>query len=197
MIDKVTKISDSVLSDQNDFNEFLSMESGSAGVSAEIQFRLENDNKLKTIIRKDLVRSPKQLATVYLLFSSIGYFVSLFICAQNSIGLSALSHSVAMQIHGMPDPWCSIFCGSLFTGIPFAISALFLSRFQHRYLIFKMWWFFIAVPIAATLFMLVLPNNSHHNATWLLYWALSAIFMPYILEFFVYLAVKPKQIKLN
>ncbi len=197
MSNKVTQKFDTVVSDQNDFNEFLSMESGKAGVSTEIQFRLENDSKLKTIIRNDLVRSPKQLATVYLLFSCIGYFVSLFICAQNSVGFGALSHSVAMHIHGMPDPWCSIFCGSLFTGIPFAISALFLSRFQHRYLIFKMWWFFIAVPVVATLFMLVLPNSSHHNANWLLHWAMSALFMPYILEFFVYLAVRPKRIKVT
>lgn len=165
----------------------------------------------KKKIHRDLVKSPQQMATFYLGISVVGYLSSLVICAQNTIGLSWFSHSVANGLHQIPDPWCPILCGSVFTGVPFVLSLFFLNRFQHRYLIFKMWWFFAAIPLAATGIMLLLPHGLQHarldaslvpsvsrpevlsDGAWMALWAASAILLPYLLEGVVYLFVRPKK----
>jgi hypothetical protein len=133
---------------------------------------------------------------LYLSFSVIGYLASLFVCAQNSFGLSRFAHDFAQAIHHLPDPLCPMVCGAVFTGIPFVLAALFLSRFQHRYLIYRMWWFFAAIPIFGTIVMILLPKNFQHqrlalhinelsarqnspsDMQWMTVWALSAIVFP-------------------
>ena len=194
----------SINADHERFKEFLDSDAEPAGF---------NPVSLKSIakIRSELVRSRVQLAFLYCGFSTVGYLASLFICAQNSLGLSGLSYAVAEHMHKVPDPWCPILCGAVFTGIPFLLSTLFLNRFQHRYLIRKMWWFFAAVPILGTAVMMLLPhklqharlsehmdmlNNRSHSLTnvqWMIIWALSAILVPYLLESVVYLFLKPRK----
>ncbi|MEY4064190.1 MAG: hypothetical protein RIR26_398 [Pseudomonadota bacterium] len=165
----------------------------------------------KDRIRKDLVRSPGQMALIYFGLSVVGYIASLAVCAQNAFGLSAIAHAVSYHIHQLPDPWCPILCGSVFTGIPFVLSLMFLNRFQHRYLIFRMWWFFASVPVFATGLMMILPSKFQHarmsgpmadavargdvmsNGAWMALWAASAILLPYILEGIVYLVVRPRR----
>jgi hypothetical protein len=162
-------------------------------------------------ITQDLVSSPWHIVAWYLGFSVIGYFVSLLICAQNSLGLSGFAHHVAKAIHQLPYPWCPLICGAVFTGVPFFFTAFFLSRFQHRYLIFKMWWFFAAVPIFGTVSMILLPQNFQHHKlahsmnetasgahvfsdiSWMAVWAISAIIFPYIFELVVWQFVAPKK----
>jgi len=162
-------------------------------------------------IRKDLVRSPRQMALIYSGLSVVGYGASLAVCAQNAFGLSGLSHSVAFRLHQLPDPWCPILCGSVFTGIPFLLSLLFLNRFQHRFLLFRMWWFLVSIPLVATGLMMMLPSDFQHggmngtmadtalqaahlsSSAWMGIWAASAILVPYALAGLVYLVVRPRR----
>lgn len=162
-------------------------------------------------IQKDLVPSARQLALWYSGFSVVGYFASLLVCAQNSFGLSGFAHKVAELLHNLPDPWCPMACGAVFTGVPFILSAIFLTRFQHRYLILKMWWFFASVPIFATIAMLLLPHNLQHHklamqmnelglrpnalsdTAWLSVWAATAILFPYLLELILWRVVAPRK----
>jgi hypothetical protein len=178
---------------------------------------LESCEKFGTVqpdmskIKNELVPSALRLAVWYSGFSVVGYLASLFVCAQNSFGLSGLSHQVARTLHSLPDPWCPMICGAVFTGVPFILSTVLLNRFQHRYLIFKMWWFFAAIPIVVTIAMILLPQDLQHHrlshnmiessmkslafsdAGWVTTWALSAIVFPHLLEFFVWKVVAPRK----
>ena len=162
-------------------------------------------------IRKELVPSPFRLGFWYLAFSFAGYLTSLLVCAQNSWGLSGFAHQVADAIHKLPDPWCPMVCGAVFTGVPFLLSAVLLTRFQHRYLIFKMWWFFAAIPIVGTVTMIFLPQSLQHHkmahhmsmmtsrpdslteTSWIAVWALTAILFPYLLELLLWTRIAPKK----
>jgi|GEM_PF-2720991 len=162
-------------------------------------------------ITKDLVRSPLQMATVYLGLSVLGYGASLAVCAQNSLGLGSWSHRVAEVLHHLPDPWCPIVCGGVFAIIPFAISSLVLNRFQQRYLMTRMWLFFASVPLVAAGVMLLLPHSLQHarlhstlssssvrpdllsDGVWMALWVATAVLLPYLLQAIVYFAVMPKR----
>jgi hypothetical protein len=166
-------------------------------------------------IKNDLVKSPWRLAGWYLGFSLLGYLVSLLVCAQNSLGLSGFAYDMAQAIHRLPDPWCPMICGAVFTAVPFVLTTAFLNRFQHRYLIFKMWWFFALIPCLGTLSMIWLPANFQHQrltqhmhdlaqrnhglsqTEWMVVWALSAIVFPYLCEWVVWGFVSPKKRSLH
>lgn len=178
----------------SDYEQFLKSD------SIESVLQHQHVEKFKSHIKKDLVKSTKQMIIFYLLVSLLGYLVSLSICAQNGFGLFHFSHSVLSSLHSLPGLLCPIICGSIFTGVPFLISLIFLNRFQHRYLLFKLWWLIAIVPILATSFMSFLPTYVQHNLfemmnhdllitkkMWLTAWATSAVLLPYLLEFLMYI----------
>lgn len=179
-----------------DYEAFLTADHAAPEISA------HQVERIKKNILKDLVKSPQQMVSFYLLISLLGYLVSLSICAQNGFGLFHFSHTILASLHGLPGLLCPIVCGMIFTGVPFVVSLFFLNRFQHRYLLFKLWWVVAIVPITATAVMAFLPHYLQHNladmmshellltrGTWLGVWAISAVATPYILEFLAYLAL--------
>lgn len=131
-------------------------------------------------IVKDLVVSKPRLAAIYAVASIVGYFFTLAVCAQCSVGLSPLAWKTASLFHAIPDPWCAIVCGAVFGVAPFIVSSSVLTRFQHRYLLFRMTWVPVLVPIVGSLLMTA--AGSEHDWAWQSSWILSAIFTPYLLE---------------
>lgn len=168
---------------------------------------LSRAQKIKETFSRELVGSPYKLMLSYGLLSIVGYFISLTICAQNTFGLTHLSHQVAGALHNIPGILCPILCGFVFTGIPFLFSAVFLNRFQQRYMLFKLWWFLACVPLVTTLVMLYLPARMRHNAVssgdaaamfltdigWISIWAAASILTPYILEGLIYLRIRQRK----
>lgn len=170
---------------------------------------------LRVRLRKDLVVSRASLAWRYLLLSIAGYALSLGVCAQNDFGLTGIGKRVAAALHTLPDPWCPLLCGSIFTGIPFFLCLASFNRFQHRFLLFKMWWFVGVVPLAMSGLMLLLPQQLQHarmtehllhaegsgnshawdSTAWILTWLAAAVFLPYVLEAIVYLVLRPRRRK--
>lgn len=203
----------------NDYEFFVQGGEGQNHLSPDVEDQAKSPSasassmSLNRLIEKDLVRTPAQMIFLYLGLSAVGYALSLLICAQNTLGLSKFSHIIAAGLHRLPDPWCPIVCGAVFTGIPFLLSCLFLTRFQHRYLIFKMWWFFAAVPLVTTGVMVFLPHGMQHaklqpalqsvaarpdllsDGAWISLWTASAILFPYLLELVVYFCVRPKRFR--
>lgn len=186
---------------ESEIRDYLSVD---ASASALPQNQMEH---IKQKFSKELVGSPPKLMASYLLLSVAGYLLSLAICAQNSLGLTHLSHTVAHTLHSIPGVLCPIACGFVFTGVPFLFSAVFLNRFKQRYMLFKLWWFLAAVPLVTTLVMLYLPARLRHNSVenldaasmfftdiaWISIWAASAILTPYLLEGLVYLKIRQKK----
>lgn len=134
-------------------------------------------------IVNDLVVSKSRLGVVYGIGSVAGYLLTLAICAQRSIGLSPLAYETIKLFHGIPDPWCAMICGAIFGIAPFVASMSLLNRFQHRYLLFRMTWVPVLVPLLASLLMTVV--GPEHDWEWHGYWIASAIGTPYLLEVFV------------
>lgn len=135
---------------------------------------------LPSAIEKDLVASRSRLLVTYVLGATLGYLVSLMICAQCSIGLSPLAWKTNMLLHTMPDPWCPILCGFIFGFSPTLVSFLYMSRFQHRFLIFRMGWLPALVPIVSS--ALLLMSGDPHGWVWRSIWMLTAILTPYGFE---------------
>ncbi len=133
-----------------------------------------------SMIVKDLVASPARLAVVYVLGAALGYLLSLAICAQCSIGLSPVAWKTATLLDGMPDPLCPLTCGFVFGISPTLVSLLLLSRFQHRYLLFRLPWIPILIPILASAFLVF--RNVDHSWAWHRIWLLAAIATPYVIE---------------
>ena len=132
------------------------------------------------VIVKDLVVSPARLITVYVLGALLGYALSLAICAQSSIGLSPVAWKTASLLDGMPGPLCPLTCGFVFGISPVFVSLFFLSRFQHRYLLFRLPWVPILIPILASAFLAF--KNVDHSWAWHRIWLLAAIATPYVIE---------------
>ena len=128
----------------------------------------------------DLVGSKLKLALFYTLGSLGGYFLTLILCAQCSIGLSPVAWKTAQMMRSLDETWCAIACGSIFGIGPFAATAFLLTKFQHRYLLFRMTWLPIAMPLLATMFMTFFGTT--HPWIWHALWIASAILTPYILE---------------
>jgi hypothetical protein len=196
------------------FFESLSTEKPPASESVEESHALRTAAGPKTswakAITKDLVRSPLEMAALYTGLSIVGYVASLAVCAQNSFGLGSLSRRVADILHQLPDPWCPIVCGSVFALVPFVISSVVLNRFQQRYLMTRMWWFFASIPIAAAGLMLLLPHSLQHarmnaalspsqvrpdllsDGAWMAIWVATAVLLPYLLQAVVYVTLMPR-----
>lgn len=131
-------------------------------------------------IEKDLVVSRTRLCVIYFLGSVLGYMASLAICAQYGVGFSALSWKLAEYIHSIPDPWCPILCGFVFGISPTLVSVVYFSRFQHRFLIFRMGWLPASVPVLGTLTLVLLGDS--RSWEWRGIWFLSAMATPYLIE---------------
>lgn len=136
--------------------------------------------RLPETLEKDLVASRFKLSVTYVAGAILGYVFSLVICAQCSIGLSPLAWKTNSLLHMMPDPWCPILCGFIFGFSPTLVSFLYLSRFQHRFLIFRMGWLPALVPIISS--ALLLLSDDPHGWTWRGIWLLAAVLTPYTLE---------------
>lgn len=137
-------------------------------------------SKVTKSIERDLVSSPKKLALSYIAGSLIGYSASLAICAQCSVGLSQFAWDNAAMLHQIPDPWCPFVCGAVFGVAPFIVTLLFFTRFQHRYLLYRMWWLMIVMPIVGGLGLTAL--GSDHDLMWNLQWMVTAVMTPYVCE---------------
>lgn len=149
-------------------------------------------------IRRDLVPSCPRFVVQYMTLVASGYLISLSVCEQHNLGFFLLSRYVAEQISHLPWYLCAVVCGSLFTSIPFLISCGFLSRFQQRYLLFRLWWLVFSVPIVATAAILFThdrlsePSASHggmaalpwqmNSPAWTALWLGAAVLTPYLLE---------------
>ncbi|HET9239230.1 MAG TPA: hypothetical protein VFO10_18360 [Oligoflexus sp.] len=142
----------------------------------------QNGSQVPLSIVKDLVISKARIGMVYLVGSIAGYFLTLVVCAQCSIGLSPLAWKTAGLIQSMPDPWCALICGSIFGVSPFVASLVLLTRFQHRFLLFRMTWIPILVPAIACAILTVF--GAGHDWSWHGYWMLAAVLTPYLLEMF-------------
>lgn len=144
------------------------------------QVSTDTDPSLPDTLEKDLVASRFKLSVTYIAGASLGYILSLVFCAQCSIGLSPLAWKMNSLLHAMPDPWCPILCGFVFGFSPTLVSFLYLSRFQHRFLIFRMGWLPALVPIVSS--ALLLLSDDPHDWVWRSIWLLAAVLTPYILE---------------
>jgi hypothetical protein len=148
-------------------------------------------------IRRDLVQSRAWFSVYFIFLTLLGYFVSLSICEQHNLGFFVLSQAIAEEIAKLPSLVCAAVCGILFTGIPFAVSRMFLNRFHQRYLLTRLWWLTFLLPAIAVAILLTMPhlmgmentlhqhaseNQPFRNNTWMLVWALSALATPYLLE---------------
>lgn len=131
-------------------------------------------------IVKDLVGSRIRLAFIYSIGSLLAYAFSLLLCAQCSIGLSPLAWKTSSYIHVMPDPWCALLCGAIFGIFPFLAALIFLTRFQHRYLLFRMPWLPLLLPLIASLAMTRM--GMEHDLKWYAIWLFAALGTPYALE---------------
>lgn len=147
----------------------------------------------------DLVHSPFRLALLYVGFSVGGYLVTLAVCSQGGVGLGSLSHINSTAImQTLPEPWCSILCGALFSGVPFALSLALLNRFQRRFLIFRMFWLPLALSLLGCIVLLLSGQDvADLKAGDLdIAWMLSAIVTPYIGEAVLSIALRQKRISI-
>ncbi len=140
-------------------------------------------------IKRDLVVSAWRLAALYLAASLCGYAASLSICAQNSFGMSGFAHELAAALHRLPQPWCAVVCGAVFGLVPTLVTTLLLNRFRHRYLLFRMWWLPLTVPVLAAWSMAAMPSvvavpvsGMWSEPGWLASWVLAAVATPYVVE---------------
>lgn len=154
-------------------------------------------------LSRDLVGSKRRFAAYYVLVIAFGYFLSLSVCGQHNLGFFVLSRLVADWIATLHWSLCAVTCGALFTGIPFLASSVFLSRFQQRYLLFRLWTLVFGLPIFATGLLLVARTHfaGGHQAgmaagavagqmnspAWFALWISSAILTPFVLEGLIFL----------
>jgi hypothetical protein len=139
-------------------------------------------------VTRDLVQSKVKLASVYIGGSVLGYLITLVICAQCSIGLTPLAWRTAAMMQNLNETACALVCGTIFGIGPFLASTVALSRFEHRFLLFKMTWLVCLVPVIASVIMTII--GTPHSWTWHGLWASAAIFTPYFLEAMAFLRLK-------
>lgn len=149
-------------------------------------------------IRHQLEKSRRRFFLVYGIASIAGYFLSLLVCSQNSIALTSFSLSIAAYLHQLPDPWCPLVCGWVFSSIPFFCLPVALDRFQWRRLVSQFWWLPLLTALGFCLLMILLPSylqhegmhsgheghlgirTTHTDALWLTWWMLASISIPAI-----------------
>lgn len=142
-------------------------------------------------IARDLVSSQARLILSYSLAGTLGYLSSLLICAQCSIGFTPLSWQTMALLHKIPDPWCPLVCGAIFGIFPFLFSLLFLNRFQHRYLLYRLPWVPIGLPLIGSSVLTLF--GSVHDLQWHLLWFAAALSTPYLGELFLGLFLRQKR----
>ncbi len=161
---------------------------------------------IKNKISKKLVDSKIKLALLYLLFSLIGYFISLKFCPHWFIGMDQLLFNVLSFFKTSCN--CSVYsiiCGAVFTGVPFFLSLLFLNPFKRRFLLLKMSWLVILIPLIpiALPFLLTYYFNFKSNMFMQndiinpFIWSLSAILTPYVLYLLSYILLRQKRTNLT
>jgi hypothetical protein len=143
-----------------------------------------------SLVTRDLVESKQKLAAVYVGGSAIGYLATLVICAQCSIGLTPLAWQTAALMQNLNETACALVCGMIFGIGPFLASNIILSRFEHRFLLFKMTWLVCIVPVIAGIIMSIV--GTPHSWVWHGLWASSAIFTPYLLECIAFIVLKQR-----
>lgn len=178
------------MSESNDLKDF---ETSTGDLPANVQSDLESTEKA---ISDELKRSRGRFFISFSLLSVIGYFCSLSVCSQNSIALTQLSLNVAAHLHQLPDPWCPIVCGIVFSILPILFLFIWLDRFQLRRLIVQFWWLPVLTTLLSCLLMSVLPaafqhdgmhashngiRNTHGDVIWLMWWTLSAMAIPLVI----------------
>jgi hypothetical protein len=174
---------------KGDLEEFV----GSSGDLPDgVQIELKQTERK---ISAELVRSDRLFFVAFFVLTIVGYFCSLLVCSQYSVAFTTLSVNVASVLHQLPDPWCPIVCGIVFSILPTAGLFVFLDRFQRRRLVIRFWWLPVLTTFASCLLMSQLPasmqhqgmHSSHHglrhlhgDLAWLAWWMISAISIPLI-----------------
>jgi hypothetical protein len=177
------------MKNKGDLEEFV----GSSGDLPDgVRVELQQTEKK---ISADLLRSNKFFFAAFFSLTILGYFCSLSVCSQYSVAFTTLSVNVASILHQLPDPWCPIVCGIVFSILPTAGLFLFLDRFQRRRLVIRFWWLPVLTTFASCVLMSQLPvslqhqgmHSSHHGLRhlhgdfeWLAWWMISAISIPVI-----------------
>ena len=149
--------------------------------------------KTSSSISGQLERSRRRFLFSYVLFSALGYFLSLSLCSQNSIALTKFSINVASILHQLPDPLCPIVCGVFFSVLPMLSVFLFLDRFQRRRMLVAYWWLPALTTLLSCLVMSLLPESLQHDGmhmnhagmrntrsdvVWLIWWTIAAVTIP-------------------
>ncbi|MEY4065118.1 MAG: hypothetical protein RIR26_1326 [Pseudomonadota bacterium] len=144
-------------------------------------------------IKQQLEQSRRRFFLVYGIASVVGYFLSLSVCSQNSIALTSFSVDIASSLHQLPDPWCPLVCGWVFSLIPSACLLLSLDRFQRRRLVSQFWWLPPLTTIGFCVLMTLLPSylqhegmhvhhvgmrTTHTDILWLMWWLLASVSIP-------------------
>lgn len=143
-------------------------------------------------VLNELVRSKPRLILTYTLAGVLGYLSSLLVCAQCSIGFTALSWKTMHLLHQVPDPWCPLICGAIYGIFPFLASLLVLNRFQHRYLLFKMPWVPLLLPVLGSGALIL--SGPVHDFQWHLIWFAAALSTPYLAELTLGFALRQRRL---
>ncbi|MEY4066533.1 MAG: hypothetical protein RIR26_2741 [Pseudomonadota bacterium] len=152
-------------------------------------------------ISRDLVSSPRSIGIKYTILVIVGFFLSLLICAQGNIGLGAVSFKIFEEVMSfIPPKFCGIVCGTIFSGVPFFFSLIVLNRFEQRYLLFRMWWLVLLLPILGAVCMQfygnVMRDADDFMWGWASSWTIAAVMTPYVFETVLYVfALKQRTLK--
>ncbi len=186
-----------------DYDDFMN-----AGKNDLIFDSNKNYSKIKKNISKELVSSKFKLGFLFFIFSLVGYVINLSICAQGTFGLTQFSYQVFHTLHAhLPQSVCAFTCGTALTSFPLIFTLLFLNNFERRYLLSKMNWLIILVPILVTAFIFIatwhdFPSTKPVHIFGALnlqealidgfIWAASAILAPYFLQLLFYMRSRQK-----
>ncbi|MFZ9518970.1 MAG: hypothetical protein ACO3A4_00680 [Silvanigrellaceae bacterium] len=176
--------------------ELMEFNSTSGELPASVEVQLA---KTRLSISSELEASRRKFLVSYLLFSALGYFLSLSLCSQNSIALTKFSINVAAILHQLPDPLCPIVCGVFFSFLPMVSVFLFLDRFQLRRMVVAYWWLPALTTFLSCLVMSLLPESLQHDGmhmnhsgmrdtrsdvVWLIWWTIAAVAIPALIAVF-------------
>ncbi len=143
---------------------------------------------LKNKISSDLVQSKLKICFIYLFFSILGYFFSLFLCSNSNSNLT--SYNILNLLN---NSFLLSFCsGVIYTIVPFLFTLLFFNRFKRRYIYLKLSWLVIILPIFSTTTILLL--NCHvrnsldiltEHAIWVISANVTAYFFYIVFYYFI------------
>lgn len=195
------------MSSSDDLREF---ESAAGQVPPSVDNRLQQTGMQ---ISAELKRSRKRFFAAFFGLSIVGYFVSLSVCSQYSVGLTRFSVSVATLLHQLPDPLCPVVCGVVFSAVPAVFLFVFLDRFQRRRMIVQYFWLPVVLTIVSCLIMYFLPQRFQHEGmlhsehsglrniaddlSWLSWWMVSAVSVPLLFAWLAKLRTGPSRQRLS